>query len=92
METVPRAVLEAQGSLFTSSQELSAVRQDGKHGRALIGGVGELDGMTANPAEVARSLRAVLAAVESGALDADDVQRAYLTGAAESLEGIATPD
>jgi hypothetical protein len=34
-----------------------------------------------DPAEVAASLRAVLAAVDAG--DADDVQRAYIAGAAE---------
>lgn len=46
-------------------------------------------GEPVDPAEVARSLRAVVAAVDGGEVDADEVQRAYLTGAADALDGIA---
>ncbi|MFD1517346.1 hypothetical protein [Pseudonocardia yunnanensis] len=48
---------------------------------------GERDGMP-DPARVAASLRAVLAAVDAGDVAADDAQRAYLAGAAEALESL----
>jgi len=44
-----------------------------------------------DPGEVAASLRAVLGAVDAGEVSADDVQRAYLAGAADVLESIARP-
>jgi hypothetical protein len=48
---------------------------------------GERDGVP-DPARVAASLRAVLAAVDAGEVAADDSQRAYLAGAAEALESL----
>lgn len=45
----------------------------------------------ADPAEVAASLRVVLAAVDAGELVADDAQRAYIAGAADVLESVARP-
>jgi len=42
-----------------------------------------------DPAEVAASLRAVLTAVDAGAMEADGAQRAYLAGAADALDGLA---
>jgi hypothetical protein len=48
---------------------------------------GERDGVP-DPARVAASLRAVLAAVDAGEVVADDAQRAYLAGAAEALESL----
>ncbi len=41
--------------------------------------------------DAAVSLRAVLAAIDSGEVTADDVQRAYIAGAADMLEGLARP-
>ena len=40
-------------------------------------------------AETAGSLRAVVAAVDAGELDADPARRAYLAGAADALEAVA---
>jgi hypothetical protein len=40
-------------------------------------------------AEAAGSLRAVIAAVDAGELDADEVTRAYLAGAADALAAVA---
>jgi hypothetical protein len=40
-------------------------------------------------AESVGSLRAVIAAVAAGELDADEVTRAYLTGAAAALDTVA---
>jgi hypothetical protein len=51
---------------------------------------GERDGVP-DPARVAASLRAVLAAVDAGEVAADDAQRAYLAGAAEALESLGQP-
>jgi hypothetical protein len=43
------------------------------------------------PTEVAASLHAVLAAVDTGEISADDAQRAYIAGAAEALESLMRP-
>lgn len=40
-------------------------------------------------AEVAEQLRAVLAVVEAGEMDATAVERAYLAGAADALDVVA---
>jgi hypothetical protein len=74
----------------TGAVQLGCVHSPTSHGR--LGHVrdGERDGVP-DSARVAASLRAVLAAVDSGELAADDAQRAYLAGAAEALEALATP-
>lgn len=45
---------------------------------------------TAEPAEVATGLRAVLAAIDSGEVEGGHSEVAYLTGAADALEMITT--
>lgn len=46
---------------------------------------------TPDPAEVAGSLRAVLAAIDAGEIGADEAQRAYLSGAADALGRLESP-
>ncbi len=54
--------------------------------------MGRVDAPEPDPAEVAASLRAVIAAIDRRELVADEVQRAYLTGAAQALETLGGPE
>ena len=63
------------------------MRSPTSHGRLGAMSRGERGGVP-DPARVAASLRAVLAAVDAGEVAADDAQRAYLAGAAEALESL----
>jgi hypothetical protein len=55
-----------------------------------------MGGVTADPkttaAEAAAQLRAVLAAIDAGEIEAEPTQRAHLQGAADALEAISGPN
>ncbi|WP_300016856.1 hypothetical protein [Pseudonocardia sp.] len=42
-------------------------------------------------AEVAEQLRALLAVIDAGEMDATAVERAYLAGAADALDAVSPP-
>ncbi len=48
-----------------------------------------VDPDSAGSAGVAASLQALQAAIEAGSVEADEVQRAYVAGAADALESVA---
>lgn len=54
---------------------------------------GDLMSSTTPPvaAEVAEQLRALLAVIDAGEMDATDTERAYLAGAADALDAVAGP-
>lgn len=46
----------------------------------------------ADPSETARQLRAVVAAIDAGEIDADEAQRAYIAGSVDALERLVSDD
>ncbi len=59
------------------------------HGLPMVGVGGSVDDRTV--AEVAVSMRALLAALDEGRIEATRTQRAYLAGVADMLDQLAGP-